>query len=204
MVVFDLDGTLTCVDSLWRYIHDAFGTWEQGKTAAQRYHNGEISYKEWAETDSRLWAGAPLQKVKCVLEGISYRRGAEEVFSRLKARGLKVVILSAGLSILAEKAAKDLGADLAIANALRTDDGLLTGEVDVRVAVSDKDKVVRQIASTFNIPLRDVALVGDRGQDLANEECLKIAFMPKDEAARRQADFIVEKDDLTAILQYLS
>jgi phosphoserine phosphatase len=204
MVVFDLDGTLTVVDSPWRCLHEALGTWSQGKTVAQRYLEGEISYKEWAETDVRFWAGAPLLKVKSILDGIPYREGAEEVFRRLKERGVKIVILSAGLSILAEKAARELGADLVIANELRTDDGRLTGEIQVRVGLDDKDKLVRQIASTFNIPLREVALVGDRGPDLANEECVKIAFMPKDDTARREADFIVENDDLRAILQYLS
>jgi phosphoserine phosphatase len=104
---------------------------------------------------------------------------------------------------LAEKAASDLGADLAIANELRTNDGRLTGEIDVKVAVNDKERIVRQIAATLNIPLRKVALVGDRGFDLANDECLRIAFMPKDEAARREADYIVEDGDLRAILQYL-
>lgn len=204
LVVFDLDGTLTTVDSLWRYLHEAFGTWEHGRAAAQRYRNGEISYKEWAETDARFWAGAPLPKVKSIIGRIPYREGAEEVFSHLKERGVKIVILSAGLSILAEKAASDLGADLAIANELRTNDGRLTGEIDVKVAVDNKEEIVRQIASTLNIPLREVALVGDRGFDLANEECLKIAFLPRDETAKGEADYIVEDGDLRAILQYLS
>jgi phosphoserine phosphatase len=204
MVVFDLDGTLTYIDSLWRYLHEALGTWEFGKKAAERYRDGKISYKEWAETDARLWAGASLSTVRNILDGISYRRGAAEAFGRLRQQGATIVILSAGLSIFAQKAARDLGADLAIANELRTDRGRLTGEIDVRVAVSDKGKVVRQVASAFDIPLREVALVGDRGPDLANEECVKIAFMPKDESARREADFVVEDDDLGAILQYLN
>jgi phosphoserine phosphatase len=203
LVVFDLDGTLTTVDSLWRYLHEAFGTWERGRAAAQRYRNGEISYKEWAETDARFWAGVPLAQVKNIIGRIPYREGAEEVFSDLKVRGVKIVILSAGLSLLAEKAATDLGADLAIANELRTNDGRLTGEIDVKVAVNNKEEVVRQVALTLNIPLREVALVGDRGFDLASEECLKIAFVPKDETARREADYIIEDGDLRAILQYL-
>jgi phosphoserine phosphatase len=203
MVVFDLDGTLTPVDSLWRYLHDAFGTWELARVAAVRYRKGEISYKEWAETDARHWAGAPMPEVKKIIDGIPYREGASDVFEELKGRGVKVVILSAGLSLLAEKAARELGADLAIANELRTNDGRLTGEIDVKVAVTSKQEIVREIASKFNIPLREIALVGDRALDLANVECLRIAFMPKDDVARREADHVVEDVDLRAILQYL-
>jgi len=203
MVVFDLDGTLTSVDSLWRYLHEAFGTWGQGRDGAHRYLNGEISYKEWAETDARLWAGVPVQTVTSILEKIPYTEGARDVFNVLRGKGVKIVILSAGLSILADKAARDLGADLAVANELQTDHGRLTGEIDVKVAVNEKNEVIKRVASTLDVSLREVALVGDRGFDLANEECLRIAFMPKDEVARQRADFIVEDEDLKAILQYL-
>ena len=203
MVVFDLDGTLTPVDSLWRYLHDAFGTWEKGRVAAQRYKQGKISYKEWAEADARHWAGAPLVQVKMILEGIPYRPGAKEVFNELKNRDVKIVIVSAGLSILAEKAAKELNADLAIANELRTNDGRLTGEIIVKVGVNSKKEIIEQIAASLGIALHETALVGDRGFDLSNSECLKIAYKPRDDVARREADFIVEEDDLRAILQYL-
>jgi phosphoserine phosphatase len=203
MVVFDLDGTLTPVDSLWRYLHDAFGTWERAKAAAQRYRDGEISYKEWAETDARYWAGAPLTQMKVILDEIPYREGVREVFNELKKREVKTIILSAGLTLLAEKAAKELGADLSIANELRTDDGRLTGEIIVKVAVNNKEAIIERVASSLNVPLQEVALVGDRGFDLSNAECLKIAYKPKDEVARREADFIVENEDMRAILQYL-
>ncbi len=203
MVVFDLDGTLTPVDSLWRYLHDAFGTWDQAKSAAQKYRKGEISYKTWAERDAHYWAGTPLSQMKSILEKIPYREGVREVFNELRNRKVKTVILSAGLSILAEKAAKDLGADLSLANELCTDNGRLTGEVVVNVAVNNKQEIIERLASRLNVLLQDVALVGDRGYDLSNEQCLKIAYKPKDEVARREADFVVEDEDMRVILQYL-
>ncbi len=203
MVVFDLDGTLTPVDSLWRYLHDAFGTWDKAKAGAQKYRRGEISYETWAETDARYWAGAPLTQMQSILEAIPYREGVRAVFNELRRKDVKTVILSAGLSLLADKAANELGADLSIANELRTDDGRLTGGIIVKVAVNDKEEIVERLASQFNVPLRDVALVGDRAFDISNEECLKIAYKPKDEVTRRGADFVVEDNDMIAILQYL-
>lgn len=203
IVVFDLDGTLTPIDSLWRYLHDSFGTWDRAQIAAEKYRRGEISYKTWAERDARYWAGAPLTQMKSILEGIPYREGVREVFKELRKREVKTVILSAGLSLLAEKAAKELGADLSIANELRTENGRLTGEVVVKVAVTGKQEIIERLASQLNVPLQDVALVGDRAFDLSNEQCLKIAYKPKDEVARREADFVVEDEDMRAILQYL-
>lgn len=204
LVVFDLDGTLTPVDSLWRYLHEAFGTWDFGKIAAQKYRRGEITYKEWAETDAGYWAGAPLSEVKEILERIPYRRGAREVFQELKQRKVKTAILSAGLSLLAEKVASDLGADFAIANELQSNDGRLTGGIIVRVGVSDKKRIIEQLAAKLQVLLSEVALVGDRAFDLPHPECLRIAFKPKDDIARQEADFIVEDDDLSRILPYLA
>ncbi len=203
LVIFDLDGTLTPVDSLWRYLHDAFGTWGQGKSAALRYRRGEISYKRWAETDARCWAGESLSQVMKILEQIRYREGAREVFEELRRRQVKTAILSAGLSVLANRTAKELGADMAVSNELETNDGRLTGGIRVKVAVNNKREIIEQIAAQLNVPIRSVALVGDQAFDLSHAECLRIAFRPKNEAARHEADFVVEEDNLTRILQYL-
>ncbi|MGA2461255.1 MAG: HAD-IB family phosphatase [Candidatus Bathyarchaeia archaeon] len=203
LVVFDLDGTLTPVDSLWSYLHEAFGTWDYGKLAAQKYRRGEISYKEWAETDSQYWAGAPLTQVMQVLEKIPYRKGAEQVFQDLKRGNVKTAIVSAGLSLLTDKAGRDLGADLTLSNELQTNDGRLTGGIVVKVGVNEKREIIERIAIQLKVPLAEVALVGDRANDLMNPECLKIAFKPKDENARQVADIIIEDDDLSKILPYL-
>ena len=203
LVVFDLDGTLTPVDSLWRYLHEAFGTWDQGRIAARRYRRGEISYKEWAEADAGHWAGAPLSQVMKSLDRIPYREGVTDVFRQLKQKGVKTAIVSAGLSLLADKAARELGADFVLSNELQANDGSLTGEIIVKVAVDGKKRIIEQIADRIHVPLSEVALVGDRANDLANPECLRIAFKPKDEAARREADYVVEDDDLKRILQYV-
>lgn len=202
LVVFDLDGTLTPVVSLWQYLHEAFGTWSQGAVAARRYKRREISYREWAEADAKYWAGMSLSQLQEVLDRIPYQKGVKNVFNALKERGVKTAIVSAGLSILADKIAKELGADIAVSNELGMNDGTLTGEIKVNVGVDEKGKVIEEIANEFSIPMNQVALVGDRGDDLCIPECLRIAFKPKDEAARR-ADFMVEDDDLSRVLQYL-
>jgi phosphoserine phosphatase len=203
MVVFDLDGTLTPVISLWRHLHEAFGTWEKGEAAARKYRQGEITYKEWAETDAGYWVGTPLAELTRVLESVPYRTGTRKVFEALREKGVRTVILSAGLSILADKAARELGADIALSNELQTHNGSLTGEIKVKVVVNDKQRLIKQIAADLGIPLAEVALVGDRANDLPISECLRIAFRPRDQVARQEADFVIEDDDLSTILQYL-
>jgi phosphoserine phosphatase len=203
LVIFDLDGTLTPVDSLWSYLHDAFGTWDKGRIAAQRYRKGEISYKEWAETDAQCWAGVSLVTLSEVLGKIPYRTGVRTVFDHLKLKSVKTAIVSAGLSVLANKLAGELDADFAEANDLEVNDGALTGGIRVKVAVDEKAKIIREIAAKTSIPIGEVALVGDRANDLPLEDCLRIAFNPKDELTRERADVIIEDDDLSRILPYL-
>lgn len=203
LVIFDLDGTLTPVDSLWRYLHEELGTWEQGKIAAQKYKRGEISYKEWAETDAKCWAGAQLSQVTKTLDRIPYREGVQNVFRFLHERGLKTAIISAGLSVFADKVAKELSADVTLANELEANDGRLTGRIKVRVSLNQKRRLVEQIAGQLGIELSQVALVGDRAFDLSPPECFRIAYKPKDDAARRGADVVVEDNDLARILHYL-
>ena len=181
----------------------AFGTWKQGELVSQRYWRGEISYREWAETDARCWAGTPVSEIRRIMDGIAYTIGAKEVFEELRRNNVKTAILSAGLTILADKARTDLNADFALANELRTNDGHLTGEIAVKVAVNNKATFIEQIAAKFGVPLHEVALVGDRSFDLSKPECLKIAFKPKDDIAKQNADILVVDDDLRAILQYL-
>ena len=202
LAVFDLDGTLTTVDSLWKYLHDRFGTWDDGRVAEQRYRRGEISYKEWAETDARCWSGILLETLSRALGQIPYSKGAEEVFNHLRSKNVKTAIVSAGLSLLADKAARELGADLAISNELEILDGVLTGGINVKVAVAEKARIVKDIAEQFDIPIRETALIGDRANDLPLDDCLKIAYKPKDVATRLRADVIVD-DDLSRILNFL-
>jgi len=204
LVVFDLDGTLTPVDSLWRYLHDAFGTWERGRIAAQRYRKGEISYKDWAEADARCWTGISVDTLSDVLEKIPYRNGAREVFDHLRRNSVKTAIVSAGLSVLADKSARELEADFVAANDLEINDGALTGGIRVRVSVTEKGKIIREIAAKALVQVEEVAVVGDRANDLPLDDCLKIAFNPKDELARKKADVIIEDDDLSRILPYVS
>ena len=203
LVVFDLDGTLTPVDSLWRYLHDAFGTWERGRIAAQRYRKGEISYTEWAEADARCWTGISVVAISEVLEKISYRNGVRKVFDQLRRNSVKTAIVSAGLSVLADKSARELEADFVEANDLEVNDGVLTGGIRVRVSVTEKGKIIQEIAAKAFVKMEEVAVVGDRANDLPLDDCLKIAFNPKDELARKRADVIVEDDDLSRILPYL-
>ncbi len=179
------------------------GTWETGRVFAQRYLDGEISYKQWAEFDCALWKGTSLSKILEIMSGIEYVRGAEDTVKQLKAAGMKVGIVSAGISLLADRAGKDLGADIVLSNQLLTSDGALTGDIETKVSIDEKPKIICGIATSFSIPMTEVATVGDNVYDMPREAGLKIAFNPRSREAEEAADFIVRNDDLRKVLDII-
>ena len=203
LVVFDLDGTLTKSPNIWRHLHTELGTWEYGRVFAKKYLSGEITYREWAELDCGLWKGTELAKILGVMSEIEYHDGATETVRKLKEAGLRVGIVSAGLSLLADRAGKDLGADIVLSNRLVESGGILTGEIDTKVSIDDKAKIIRGVATSLGISMSEVAVIGDNLFDMPEEAGIKIAFNPKSREAEDAADFVVRGDDLRKILEFL-
>ena len=203
LAIFDLDGTLTKIESTWQYLHIKLGTWEAGRVFAQKYWKGEINYQEWAEKDSMLWKNLPVERFVSILRHISYVDGAVETFEELKRRGIRTGIVSAGISLLADRAKKELGADFAVANKLLYEEGKLTGKVKVKVSLKNKDEVIKEMAWMLGVDLESCAVVGDNVFDLPSVVGLKIAFNPRSVDVREIADIVIESGDLTEVLEYL-
>jgi len=203
LAIFDLDGTLTKIESTWQYLHIKLGTWEAGRVFAQKYWKGEINYQEWAEKDSMLWKDLPVERFVSILRDISYVDGAVETFEELKRRGIRTGIVSAGISLLADRAKKELGADFAVANKLLYEEGKLTGKVKVKVSLKNKDEVIKEMAWMLGVDLESCAVVGDNVFDLPSVVGLKIAFNPRSVDVREIADIVIESGDLTEVLEYL-
>jgi phosphoserine phosphatase len=203
LVIFDLDGTLTNVESIWHHLHKSLGTWDLGKQNAEKYFKNEIDYETWAKLDSMAWAGIELKKLLSVIDKVSYVKDAKETFKELKKHGFLVGIVSAGISFMAEKARMDLGADFAIANELEVKEGKLTGEIKVKVDLNNKSSVIKEIACKLGISMDECAVVGDNPWDFPLEARLKIAINAKDPRIKECADIIIEKGNLLKILDYL-
>jgi len=203
LAIFDLDGTLTKIESIWQYLHIKLGTWETGRISAEKYWRGEITYQEWAEKDSILWKDVSVDKVISILREITYVDGAAGTFEELKRRGIWIGIVSAGISLLADRAKKELGADFAVANKLLYEEGKLTGKIRVKVSLKNKDEIIKEMAWMLGVDLESCAVVGDNVFDLPDVVGLKIAFNPKSAEVREIADIVIETGDLTDVLEYL-
>ena len=201
--VFDLDGTLTDTRSVWQHLHEKFGTWDVGNRNAKLYRNGFIDYEEWARLDAACWKNVPLSALLGAVDQIRYTAGAKETMEQLRAHGIRTAIVSAGLSALAEKAKIDLNVDLAISNDLRVDDGLVTGEIVVRVGPENKASVIEEAAWLLGAEMKETAVVGDNASDIPKTAGLKIAFNPVTLQARTAADVVIDEDDIRAVVEHI-
>jgi phosphoserine phosphatase len=201
--IFDLDGTLTDTRSIWQHLHEKFGTLDVGRKTAEMYHNGRIDYVQWARLDAACWKDISLADLLPALSQIRYTPGAPELMEQLRSHAIRTGIVSAGLSILVDRAKVDLNVDLAISNELKISNGVLTGEVVVRVGPSNKEDVIEEGAWLLGADMRETIVVGDNLFDLPRSAGLKIAFKPVTIQARAAADIVVEDDDIRAIADHI-
>ena len=203
LVIFDLDGTITRSPNIWKHLHSELGTWNWARNYAQKYRSGEISYEEWAKLDCSLWKGTKVEKILQITSEIKYFDGAAETIKQLKKAGIKVGIVSAGISFLAEKVGKDLNVDVVMSNDLKISNDAITGEIETKVSINNKKSIIKDIANSMSLTLSEIVVVGDHVFDLPEEAGLKIAFNPRHAEAEKAADFVVKGDDLTEIFKII-
>jgi len=204
MVVFDVDGVLTEIDSIWKFIHMRLGTLERAKANALDYYSGNITYEEWARRDVALWRGRTKEEIEAIVKDIPLRRGAKELISFLKLRGLIVIALSAGLDLITKKVKEQLGLDEEFSNVLVFDDeGRVKGEVIVRVSADNKGLVLKNIRAKYGVRKDACIAVGDSEVDIPmfEEAGLSVAFSPKTEEVARRADVVIY-GDLLKLLKF--
>ncbi|WP_445348692.1 HAD family hydrolase [Desulforudis sp. DRI-14] len=204
-VIFDLDGTLTPVRSVWQYIHERLGTWEsQGLQSLNAFLAGKITYKEFAERDVYAWRGTPHAIIESIVNEIPLRNGAREVAGTLRAFGVRTAILSSGLDVLVRRVAGLLGVERYIANELGFTAGVADGRVTINVGWDGKPEHLLPLCRAWGVHPSEVAVVGDGVGDapLFPMVGLGVAFNAAPDVAS-EAHLALEGDDLRVLLPVL-
>jgi phosphoserine phosphatase len=205
LVFFDMDGVLLDTVSSWRYIHEHFGTTNERSIIP--YLRGDFDYLEFIRRDVSLWNinGESVQKatIQKILYSIPFMKGIHECISFLKKHHIQTAIVTAGLDILAEKVASDIGIDYTFANGVKVGaDGRLTGGGILHVELTHKDKNVKDLVKKLHLSLDACAAVGNSCFDIPMLEIcgLGIAFNPEDACVVQCADVVVEGKDLGRLI----
>lgn len=204
IVVFDMDGVLVDVKSSWQFIHEAFGA--DNSENVKRYVEGKMTYEELMRRDIALWGRVHVNRIKEILSAVPVMAGATETFSRLRKVGMRTAVISAGVSVLADRLQAILGLDYVYANRVLTDQkGFLTGEGEESVCLLDKLSVLRKLAAEERVRLRECVVIGDSIYDVPmfREAGLSIAFNTNDVRVRKAACVVVEEKNLREILPYV-
>lgn len=203
LVAFDLDGVLVDSKGSWREVHEALGTVKQAEPHERQFHEGSISFDEWAKLDTKLWAGTDIKRIKEILYEIRPMRGITHTLNELR-KNYKLAIISGGLQILADKIKKDYKLHHAVGNEILTNSGKVYGIKQV-VGFKDKGKFLRKFAKEEGITTKECAAVGDYLNDIPmfKEAGLSIAFNPKHHEVVDHVDEIVYEKNLIRILDFL-
>ncbi len=202
LIAFDLDGVLTDGCGSWREIHKSLGTYEDAELHAREYYSGRITFEEWAKKDVSLWYGIEIEKIKKILYKIPLINGIEHTIPKLK-ENHKLVIISGGLQILADRIRNRFNLDNAIANKLIVENGRVSG-IDLRVDFEGKGNILKRITKEYGIKLKECAAIGDFVNDVSMFKVagFSIAFNPQDEKVTEFADEVVYGKDLKRILPF--
>jgi phosphoserine phosphatase len=167
LVVFDLDGTLTRERSIWEYIHIRLGKWYGFAEEYQKqFLAGKISYQEFCERDAEVWRGMKVEEMMEIIKTVPFHPGVDELISHLKQRGLKLSMVSSGLSLLTDWVHQRYGFDYSISNDLLCEDGGLTGKVKIRVHYDKKAEWVKRVLQQYDIGPEEAIAIGDSKGDI--------------------------------------
>ena len=206
LVIFDLDGTLTEERSIWEYIHKKLGKWYGfAERYQERFLAGEISYEQFCEFDAQVWKGMSVEKLLEIVKAVPFHSGAQELIGHLKARGLKLALVSSGLSVLSDWVHKTYGFDYSVSNDLLHEGGVLTGKVRIQVYYDRKAEWVTKILGQFGVRPDETIAIGD---SLGDREMLQmagysVAFNSSCQDLEDIADVCVRNQNLADIIPRL-
>jgi phosphoserine phosphatase len=167
LATFDLDGTLTQERSIWEYIHRQLGKWYG---FAEQYQSqflaGEISYEEFCERDAQVWKGMRVEELLEIIKTVPFHPGADELIHYLKQKGLKLSLISSGLSLLSDWVHQKYGFDYSVSNDLLHENGILTGRVRIRVHYDKKAEWLKEILKKFGVKPDEAIAIGDSLGDI--------------------------------------
>jgi len=167
LVIFDLDGTLTQERSIWEYIHIRLGKWYGFAEEYQKqFLAGKISYEDFCERDAQVWKGMKVEELLEIVKTVPFHPGADELIAYLKQKGLKISVVSSGLSILSDWVHQKYGFDYSVSNDLLYENGVLTGKVRIQVYYDKKAEWVKKILERFNVRSEEVIAIGDSIGDI--------------------------------------
>jgi len=205
LLITDMDSTLIgieCVDE----IADFVGVKPQVAAITEAAMRGEIDFEASLRQRVALLEGLEVSALERVYEErLRLNPGAETLIQGLKARGIRVALVSGGFTFFTERLKRRLGLDFTLANVLAERDGRLLGSVEgAIVGAETKATYLTSLCRELGIHPAQAVAMGDGANDLKMLAIagLGVAYHAKP-AVRAQADTALQHRGLDAVLDML-
>ena len=201
LAVFDFDSTLMDGETLDIIARETNFAKEITEITAKGMR-GEIDFFESLEMRVALLKGVKLETVNEICNNLPVMNGAKETIEELHKNGYKCVCFSGGFKNATTLFAQKLNLDGEFANIFHTRNNILTGKVGGEMMFSNsKGEMLVRLQKLLNVSYDDTLAVGDGANDLSMFKYAKkkAAFCAK-EVLKKEANIIIEKKDLTLIL----
>ena len=205
LLITDMDSTLIsieCVDE----IADFVGVKPQVAAITEAAMRGEIDFEASLRQRVALLEGLNTSALQQVYdERLRLNPGAETLIHGLKARGIKLALVSGGFTFFTDRLKARLGLDFTLANVLAEKDGKLLGSVEGAIIGAEaKATYLTALCHELDIHPAQVVAMGDGANDLKMLAAagLGVAYHAKP-AVRAQADAALHHRGLDAVLDML-
>lgn len=205
LFVTDMDSTLITIECIDE-IADMIGVKPQVSEITEAAMRGELDFSESLTRRVALLAGLEVSALDRVYaERLALNPGAEQLMQRLKAAGLRTVLVSGGFTFFTDRLKERLGFDHAFANQLEEANGRLTGRVSGAIVdASAKRNALETLRDHYGIAPAASVAAGDGANDLEmfGAAGLSFAFRAKP-VVRAQASYALDFSGLDGILPLL-
>jgi phosphoserine phosphatase len=167
LLVMDMDSTLITIETIDE-LADLVGLKPQVAELTARAMRGEIEYDESLVQRVAVLKGLEERALDRVYdERVRLNPGAEKLLAKVKAFGIKTLLVSGGFTHVTERLKARLGLDYTHSNVLKVNDGKLTGEILGRIVNADgkRDALIR-VRDALGIRRDQVIAIGDGANDL--------------------------------------
>ncbi|MEE8222551.1 MAG: phosphoserine phosphatase SerB [Nitrosomonadaceae bacterium] len=202
LAAVDMDSTLVGIESIDE-IADMYGIKAQVAEITAKAMCGEVNFSEGLKRRVALLQGLDQSMLHRVYdERLKLNPGAEKMLKRLKAVGIRTMLISGGFTFFTDRLKERLGLDYAAANTLEIVDGKLTGRlVGEIVGAQGKAEALKRIRDELGLRRDQLVAIGDGANDLQMmaEAGVSIAYHAKP-IVQKNATYAIDHVGLDGVI----
>ncbi len=206
LLVMDMDSTLITMETIDE-LADMVGIKAEVAKITESAMRGEIEYDESLRRRLALLKGLDESALQRVYdERLSFSPGAEVMLEKVRAAGIKTLLVSGGFTYMTDRLKTRARLDYTHSNVLEISNGKLTGNVIGDIVNADaKLAALRRVAAQIGASPAQIAGVGDGANDLKfMAECgVSVAYRAKP-VVREKTSYALNHSGLDAMLWLLS